>query len=58
MELAKGLVNGSPELDKVADEMADVYIMLHQRTYGLRINETVNTRIMYKMERLDTRLSK
>lgn len=58
VELARGLVSGFPEFYKVADEIADVYIMLHQLAYGLGINETVNTQVMYKMERLDARLSK
>jgi len=52
VELARGLIKGSVDLGKVSDEIADVYIMLHQLAYGLGINEGVNERVNYKMERL------
>lgn len=52
IELARGLIWGYPDLEKTADEIADVYIMLHQLAYGLEINEKVNKRVEYKMERL------
>ena len=52
VELARELIKGSVDLGKVVDEIADVYIMLHQLAYGLGINEGVNERVNYKMERL------
>jgi NTP pyrophosphatase (non-canonical NTP hydrolase) len=52
VELFKVMDNGLLDLDKVADEIADVYIMLHQAAYGLNINEAVDKRVEYKMERL------
>ena len=53
IELARGLVAGGPDCDKLADEIADVHIMLHSLAYGFGINETVDTRVDFKMNRLE-----
>lgn len=53
--LTKFLNSDEPNcLSAMVDEIADVYIMLHQLGYGFDINEAVDLRVDFKMERLLT----
>lgn len=56
VELSRGLL-GETDYDKVADEVADVYIVLHSIVYGFGISERTDKRVGFKMERLASQVA-
>jgi len=48
--------NRKGQIDKVIDEMADVYIVLEQLSYYLNIRAKIGIRMGIKLHRIETRL--
>lgn len=55
-ELAKSINPSSTTLDRIVDEIADVTIMMEQMRLLFDVNQDVQERIDYKVERLAQRI--
>lgn len=49
--------NYPKQVERMVDELADVYIMLYQLCLMHNCEEEVNERMMYKLERLEKRMN-